>query len=123
MIVGDGEGGEPARTMTSDHSNLELHFSEPAAVWEEALPVGNGRLGAMVHGGFPVERLCLNEDTFWSGPGDTAPLDVSEGLLDDVRALVRAERFAAAGNLLRATQGADAEAYQPVCDLVITHLG
>src|SRR5215468_5209463 len=76
----------------------------------------------MVHGGFPVERLCFNEDTFWSGPNDMAPPDVAAGLLDEVRELVRAKRFTAAGNLLRTTQGTDAEAYQPVGDLEITDL-
>ena len=47
---------------------LELTFDQPAAAWEEALPVGNGRLGAMVPGGYPTERIGVNEDSFWSGP-------------------------------------------------------
>ncbi|NUR71747.1 MAG: glycoside hydrolase family 95 protein [Hamadaea sp.] len=100
----------------------ELIFVSPAATWEEATPVGNGRLGAMVYGGFPVERISLNEDTFWSGPGDTTVPDVPAGLLDEVRRLIRAGEFVAAGDLLRRTQGADAEAYQPVGDLEITHV-
>ncbi|MEU4893218.1 glycoside hydrolase family 95 protein [Streptomyces sp. NPDC044780] len=99
----------------------DLWFTAPASAWEEALPVGNGRLGAMVHGGVPAERISLNEDTFWSGPGDTAPPEVPAGLLEEVRKLVRAGRSVAAGRLLRATQGADAEAYQPVGDLEISH--
>lgn len=100
----------------------ELIFTRPAAVWEEATPVGNGRLGAMVHGGFPVERISLNEDTFWSGPADTTVPEVPAGLLHEVRRLVRAGEHVAAGDLLRRTQGADAEAYQPVGDLEITHV-
>ncbi|NUT04883.1 MAG: glycoside hydrolase family 95 protein [Hamadaea sp.] len=100
----------------------ELIFARPAAVWEEATPVGNGRLGAMVHGGFPVERISLNEDSFWSGPGDTTVPEVPAGLLDEVRRLVREGAFVAAGDLLRRTQGADAEAYQPVGDLEITQV-
>ena len=44
-----------------------LWYSAPAKVWEEALPVGNGRLGAMVFGGVDEERIQLNEDTYWSG--------------------------------------------------------
>ncbi len=44
-----------------------LWYTQPAAKWEEALPVGNGRLGAMVFGGVPTERLQLNEDTVWAG--------------------------------------------------------
>jgi alpha-L-fucosidase 2 len=100
---------------------LELSFDQPASAWEEALPVGNGRLGAMVPGGYPTERIGVNEDSFWSGPGDTAPPHVPGGLLDEVRDLVRERRCAAAGRLLRATQGADAEAYQPVGDLEIAY--
>lgn len=107
----------------SDNDGLELTYAAPAAAWEEALPVGNGRLGAMVWGGFPTERINLNEDSFWSGPGDTAAPDVPKQLLDEVRQLVRTGRSVAAGNLLRATQGGDAEAYQPVGDLDITFLG
>jgi len=102
---------------------LELAFAEPAAIWAEALPVGNGRLGAMVHGTRPAERINLNEDTFWSGPGDTAVPQVRDGLIGEVRALVRAGRHAEAGKLLRETQGADAEALQPVGDLLLTFIG
>ncbi len=44
-----------------------LWYKKPAAKWEEALPVGNGRLGAMVYGTTAEERLQLNEDTYWTG--------------------------------------------------------
>ncbi len=101
---------------------LELVYTEPAAIWAEALPVGNGRLGAMVHGTYPVERINLNEDSFWSGPGDTAVPEVPEGLLDEAREQVRAGRQVAAGQTLRVTQGADAEALQPVGDLLIEYV-
>ena len=48
-----------------------LWYRQPAARWLEALPVGNGRLGAMVFGGIDVERYALNEATAWSGaPGE-----------------------------------------------------
>ena len=51
----------------SQNSNLQLWYLQPAKVWEEALPVGNGRLGAMVFGGVSEERLQLNEGNIWSG--------------------------------------------------------
>ncbi len=44
-----------------------LWYSKPAGVWTEALPIGNGRLGAMVFGGVQQERIQLNEDTVWAG--------------------------------------------------------
>jgi alpha-L-fucosidase 2 len=101
---------------------LELVYTEPAAIWAEALPVGNGRLGAMVHGTYPIERINLNEDTFWSGPGDTAVPEVPEGLIDTAREQVRAGQYVAAGQTLQATQGADAEALQPIGDLLIEYV-
>ena len=47
--------------------DLKLWYEEPAKQWVEALPVGNGRLGAMVYGGVPRERIQFNEDTVWNG--------------------------------------------------------
>jgi alpha-L-fucosidase 2 len=44
-----------------------LWYRQPAASWNEALPIGNGRLGAMVFGGVQTERIQLNEDTIWAG--------------------------------------------------------
>ena len=46
---------------------LSLWYRQPAEEWVQALPIGNGRLGAMVFGGIALERLQLNEDTFFSG--------------------------------------------------------
>jgi len=46
---------------------LVLWYTKPAATWNEALPIGNGRLGAMVFGGVSAEYLQLNEDSVWAG--------------------------------------------------------
>ena len=46
---------------------LNISFSSPANVWEETLPLGNGRLGAMPDGGIHKEKIVLNEETMWSG--------------------------------------------------------
>ncbi len=54
----------PAESITSEHV---LFFEQPAATWPDALPVGNGRLGAMVFGNPANERLQLNEETVWIG--------------------------------------------------------
>jgi alpha-L-fucosidase 2 len=48
-------------------NHLKLWYDKPARKWTEALPVGNGRLGAMVYGNVQTERLQLNEDTVWAG--------------------------------------------------------
>ena len=54
----------PALSMADD---LTLWYNRPAGYWVEALPLGNGRLGAMVYGGTASDTIQLNEDTYWSG--------------------------------------------------------
>ena len=49
------------------NNGLILWYDKPASVWEEALPIGNGRLGAMIFGGTAVDRIQFNEETLWSG--------------------------------------------------------
>ena len=48
-------------------SGMKIWFNKPAGSWNEALPVGNGRLGAMIFGGVENERLQLNEESVWTG--------------------------------------------------------
>ena len=51
----------------AEWDHLKLWYDQPAGKWTEALPLGNGRLGAMVFGGTDTERIQLNEDTLWAG--------------------------------------------------------
>ena len=75
------------RCMATE-SPLRLWYDKPAATWEEALPLGNGRLGAMVFGGTAEERLQLNESTLWGGlPGDYANPEAGKHLTE-VRRLI-----------------------------------
>lgn len=63
----------PIAVARGDDAPLALRYDTPARNWNEALPVGNGRLGAMVFGGTAEERLQVNEDTVWAGePHDYA---------------------------------------------------
>ncbi|MBO7318196.1 MAG: glycoside hydrolase family 95 protein [Bacteroidales bacterium] len=57
-------------TQQNDNSTLVLWYDEPADEWMKALPIGNGRLGAMVYGGVENETIALNEITFWTGGWD-----------------------------------------------------
>ena len=59
---------------------LTLWYDQPSAKWTDALPLGNGRLGAMVFGGVEHERLALNEDTLYSGepPADLRTIDITK---------------------------------------------
>jgi len=47
--------------------SLKLWYNKPASKWTEALPIGNGRLGAMVFGGIAQDHLQFNEQTLWTG--------------------------------------------------------
>ena len=72
-------------------STWSLWYRQPAATWNEALPLGNGRLGAMVFGGVPEECIQLNEGTLWAG----GPYDPSRPVARD--ALPEAQRLIFAG--------------------------
>lgn len=98
-----------------------LTYDKPASKWTEALPVGNGRIGAMVFGGTTEERIQINEGTLWGGgPHDYAAPGAS-ALLDDIR------RAIFAGNPVEAEKLTDGFTgrpkllmpYQPFCDLRI----
>ncbi|WP_225204998.1 glycoside hydrolase family 95 protein [Novosphingobium huizhouense] len=74
-----------------------LWYRAPARAWTEALPIGNGRIGAMVFGGIASERLQLNEDTLWSGgPYDPHNPAATPQAVEQVRRLIAAGRFAQA---------------------------
>ncbi|TSA36098.1 MAG: hypothetical protein D4R64_08415 [Porphyromonadaceae bacterium] len=69
-------------------ADLVLQYNQPAQSWNEALPVENGRLGAMVFGTVARERIQFNEETLWTGePHDYSHPGASE-YLDTIRQLV-----------------------------------
>lgn len=81
--------------------HLHLHYTSPASQWSESLPIGNGRLGAMVYGRTDVELLQLNEDSVWhGGPMDRTPKDALR-MLPKLRQLIRDERPREAEGLIK----------------------
>jgi len=72
----------------SDRGKNVLWYKQPAKVWEEALPLGNGRLGAMVFGGVADERIQLNENTLWDGYPVDATNPKALGALPEVQKLL-----------------------------------
>lgn len=64
-----GLGIIPGTLLSTENQSrkMTMWYDKPATVWNEALPIGNGRLGAMVFGSPSAEKLQLNEETFWSG--------------------------------------------------------
>jgi alpha-L-fucosidase 2 len=111
-----GEAPPPSETLC-------LWYRQPARQWVEALPVGNGRLGAMVFGGIVEERLQLNEDTLWAGgpydpnnPEALAALPearrlIFDGRYDEAHALVGQKMMARPVRQLQ---------YQALADLRLT---
>lgn len=86
-----------------DSAHLErLWYRQPAGLWTEALPVGNGRLGAMVFGRVAQERLQLNEDTLWAGSPYNPDNPEALAALPKVRALLAAGKFKEATDLAAA---------------------
>jgi alpha-L-fucosidase 2 len=103
---------------------LVLWYDRPARVWEEALPIGNGRLGAMVFGQPVAERLPLNEDTMYAGePGPVGVVPIYK-YVDRVFKLVGQGRYAEATAVVdQYMLGRNHQAYQPVGDLWLVFSG
>jgi alpha-L-fucosidase 2 len=101
---------------------MTLWYRQPASAWLQAMPLGNGMIGAMVFGGVQQERIALNESTFWSGrPHDYNDPDAHK-YFSQIRDLVFAGKFQDAEKLtndhfwgLPKAQ----EAYQPLGDLLL----
>ncbi|MEO6015443.1 MAG: glycoside hydrolase family 95 protein [Devosia sp.] len=102
---------------------LELWYSNPATIWNEALPIGNGRLGAMVFGDLMRERLQINESTFFTG-GPYSPVNSeARGHLDKVRSLIFEGRYREAEDLANQHMMGKPylqTSYQPIGDVWIT---
>ncbi|MDR0756748.1 MAG: glycoside hydrolase family 95 protein, partial [Tannerella sp.] len=101
-----------------EETPLSLRYAQPAGKWEEALPVGNGHLGAMVFGRTDDERLQLNDNTLYSGEPDIPwkGLDISESY-DRAVQMLREEKYPEAGDFLRKNWlGRLHQNYQPLGD-------
>ncbi|MBI1226668.1 MAG: glycoside hydrolase family 95 protein [Bacteroidetes bacterium] len=105
---------------------LKIWYQSPANIWEEALPIGNGRLGAMVYGGTETEVLQLNEETVWSGEPGNNILSGVKPYLPAIRKLIFEGKYEEAQELanqyLPRSAGAENNygmRYQPVGKLNI----
>ena len=112
----------PARTGP----DLRLWYRQPAESWNQALPVGNGRLGAMVFGRTADETVQLNEETLWSGGPYDPVVTGAYRALPEIRRLLFAGDIAAAHDLFgRTMMGRPYEQmkYQPLGNLRLTFPG
>ncbi|MCM2369369.1 glycoside hydrolase family 95 protein [Aporhodopirellula aestuarii] len=109
----------PLHADASD--SLTLWYTQPASEWAEALPIGNGRLGAMVYGGVQQERLQLNEDTLWSGGPHSYDNPEAYSHLATVRKLLDQGDYAKAEDVAQNMLGIPKyqQAYMPLGDLFL----
>ena len=115
-----------ATKLTADsaaENHLVLWYNKPATKWVEALPIGNGRLGAMIFGGVNVERLQLNEGTLWAG-GPYDPVNPeAKAALPQVRTLINEGKYKEAAALISAKVMAKPLGqmpYQTIGDLLLS---
>ena len=59
---------------------MKMYYAKPASNWHEALPLGNGRIGAMVFGGTKTEKIAFNEDTLWTGYPEKTQKNISKNI-------------------------------------------
>jgi alpha-L-fucosidase 2 len=108
--------------QTEKNNQLILWYDSPANKWEEALPIGNGRIGGMVYGGVTREQIQFNEETLWTGEPHEYQNPGSYEYLDTIRKLLfegkqqEAEKLAM-DNFM--SQPLRQKAYQPFGDLII----
>ncbi len=103
--------------MLAQAPPLTLQYEKPAVQWTEALPLGNGRLGAMHFGGVEHERLQLNEDTLWSGEPSGGDNPGALVALPEIRRALFEGRWKDTDALARKMQGPYTESYMPLGDL------
>jgi len=99
---------------------MKLWYEQPAKSWLEALPIGNGRLGAMVYGKTDSEVLSLNEDTLWSGyPKDMNPKNKKDQFLK-ARELAKGRKYNEAQDLIeKELTSGWGQSYLPLGDLLM----
>ncbi len=118
----------PAAVTSAPPSALSAHlwYSQPAAKWDEALPIGSGRLGAMVFGGTATERIQFNEDTLWRGKPHNYVRAGSGTVVPQIRQLLWDGKVEEAQNLARTKMLSDPVRqlpYQPFGDVRLTFPG
>ena len=91
--TGSGIFSESAKQISDSQSDMILWYRNPAVQWLDGMPIGNGYMGAMAFGRTGVERIALNESSFWSG----GPHDYNDpnaySYFPKIRDLVFAQKF------------------------------
>ena len=98
---------------------MELYFKNPAKCWLEGFPLGNGRMGAVIHGALDHEVLQLNEDTLWSGSPYSGQTGLSPEVVKQARELAKAGKYEEAKQVMekKLEEAEDVQVYLPFGDL------
>lgn len=110
-------------TPPKSEAPIQLWYNEPAATWNDALPIGNGHLGAMVFGGTNTEQLQLNENTLYSGEPSSVykQITITPEMKRQVVELMKAKEYVKADRFIsKHWLGKLHQCYQPLGDLYIT---
>jgi len=118
LVAGALTAAEPTPHPTP---GLSLWYDRPAEKWTDALPLGNGRMGAMVYGGVDRERLQLNEDTLYSGepPADLRTINIRKDFAHVTGLLAAGRNPEADTYITKRWLGRNQQCYQPLGDLLL----
>ncbi len=105
-----------------EKGQMDLYYDHPASIWEETLPIGNGKLGGMIWGGVQEELIGLNEESLWSGYEREKNNPHAFDSLSEVRELVFQGKCYEAECLIRETMlGEYNESYMPLGNLHLAY--
>ncbi len=111
-------------TAQTSQAPMVLQYDQPATYFEESLPIGNGKLGALVYGGTDDNIIYLNDITFWTGKPVDRNLDAdAHKWIPDIRKALFNEDYALADSLQLHVQGPNSQHFQPLGTLHIKDLG
>ena len=111
-------------TAQTSQAPMVLQYDQPATYFEESLPIGNGKLGALVYGGTDDNIIYLNDITLWTGKPVDRNLDAdAHKWIPDIRKALFNEDYALADSLQLHVQGPNSQHFQPLGTLHIKDLG
>src|SRR6478609_5948442 len=101
--------------------DMRLWYKQPASAWEEALPLGNGKLATMIFGDVEKEHLQLNEETIWTGAPHNNLNDSMRYVIPELRRLLFEKKYGAAQQLSieKMNSPQNGMSYRPAGDLFI----
>ena len=108
----------------TEQAPMVLQYDKPATFFEESLPIGNGKLGALIYGGTDDDVIYLNDITLWTGKPVDRNLDAdAHQWIPAIREALFNEDYALADSLQLHVQGPNSQYYQPLGTLHIKDLG